>query len=174
MRCSPPPSTATTTSCVPYRLLDTGTAHIRKNTYIGKAACGLYGTILDIATGGPEENSCAVLGSGSTTFSGVKWRLTGNAFIAKIVGSERQALKVVGGHWTVGCALFIELWNQWQDLSFEIEITSSPSGEQSVIGTTKRACLICSCNLEGPDVWCGILRMSPIGSVKNLSVATRY
>ena len=61
----------------------------------------MYSAIFDMTTGGPEENSCAVLGSMSVAFCKVKWRLTGNAFIAKIVGRELQALKVVGCHWPV-------------------------------------------------------------------------
>lgn len=82
---------------------------LRKNAYIGKAACGLYGAIFDFAGGIPEENACAVLSIVSTTFEGAKWRLTGYAFIAKIVGRERQ---VLGCHWPVGCALLISLWNK--------------------------------------------------------------
>ena len=74
-----------------------------RKAYLGKAACGLHCAILDMTGGDPEENLCAVLGSMSVAFCKVKWRLTGNAFIAKIVGRELDlhAPKVVGCHWPV-------------------------------------------------------------------------
>ena len=45
----------------------------KRKAYVGKAACGLCSAIFDMTGGGPEENSCAVLGPMPVAFCKIKW-----------------------------------------------------------------------------------------------------